>query len=1460
MRMQFIAGICICVCMCFCIQSNAAPDCTATGDLSDVCAGTTGLTASVPAGPVGTTYFWTISANGTITGPNDQPSVTYSANSAGLLTLTILVTDPMSDTCEEGYSFTVFSNPTPDIMANGVATSLAHACNGVNLNLNGNPSGGSGSWTQHQWSGSGYIYLISGQTTQTPVFMCTTPGSYSLTYRVTDTHSCQGEDTITIQVHNNPICAILVEGISQETATVCSGIGLALDGNPSGGSGSFPDHAWTGNGAQYLSDDDIQNPIFTGVTAGTFTLNYMATDSYGCTTTDTLTVTVQESPIANILSGGTSTSSEWLCLGESTVLDGHPSGGSGGYTHEWTGDDLDPLGGATNIQAPTFVTSTPGTYVLHYTVTASDGCWDTDTISVRVENPSAEILVNGISTSDFEICQNVSVTLNGNPTGGSGGNIHLWSGDWTLLNNRNIQSPTFNTSTPGSYYLEYLVTDSEGCSAGDSISITVHPNPMTDILIAGNPLSSDWLCIGESVQLDGNPSGGSGIFPSNGHYWSGSGWLHLNDQYSQTPIFTGNTAGTFSLTYRVTDSRGCIRTDSITIRVADPIPDIEADGSPAAAYTACSGQGIILNGNPKNGSHVYVSHSWTGATDPLDRTDIQSPIFNATSTGSYLLYYTVIDTEGCVGTDSIVITVINNPVANAGPDNLVLHGESVVLDASSSSCSGGCEYLWEVVSGDMASIDEGYNTVTCTVSPESATIYQVTVTDGAGCTDSDTVVITVGAIPIPTLTYNGLLLLLLLVGFIMYRVCRNRIRIRNHIAAIIFLIGLNLAGTGFAQTAHFVNPASTSPGSPFTSWQTAGHTIQAVINACNNGDILYVANGTYTENILLDKDITLLSWCMFPENCIIQAPDMFTPALTISDPDLNNHQIVVAGFRFQGGSNAVYLANNSSSVQIPLIRNCVVDDYDTGILCQDGVFSVEFCTIANNSVGIFANNTSSRSAAYYNIISDNSTYGIRVDASYFQMRDNCYYNNGVHLFGPPDAYCDEWSLDVLPSGVDPVFIPGTFQLDPASPCRDFHQADPYTACNENRFDQNESPFDLGAYGGYGSYPLPPVIEEAYLDPEPGDFKIAANAPISFRILDQGTAGLDLDTLIVRIENHGHPAETYTRTALNITPYPQYGSPPDDCLAMGYDMTLPGTTHALFSDFANVRTTVSISDRCPQPNHYSYHWEFYSDDLNPPVLMPGYYPGPGAVNVPIYGPIEMDLYDAGIGIDPESIFLTLNGDPLSLNLSEISWTGNHLTIIPRPRFVAGTSNTLTFTISDFYGNPLPAAIITFMCAEDTDLPFVPGVTGPSASPGLPAIAPDPIPAPASNDADVVDPITFSFQDFSSIVDLMNLHVSIHSGSSTYHYYFESHGGSSRVFQVSGDPQARRISCNPVGGWALNAPITVTITDGTDTAVIPNTMITAVYSFTCSTAPLPSTTVWGLALLLAIFSIILICRKR
>ena len=85
---------------------------------------------------------------------------------------------------------TVNANP----VVNFSAVNPVNACGGVPKVLNGNPSGGSGTYTQHTWSGD--VGPLNNYFRVDPTFNSQIAGMYKLVYKVKDSNGCTAEDTI----------------------------------------------------------------------------------------------------------------------------------------------------------------------------------------------------------------------------------------------------------------------------------------------------------------------------------------------------------------------------------------------------------------------------------------------------------------------------------------------------------------------------------------------------------------------------------------------------------------------------------------------------------------------------------------------------------------------------------------------------------------------------------------------------------------------------------------------------------------------------------------------------------------------------------------------------------------------------------------------------------------------------------------------------------------------------------------------------------------------------------------------------------------------------------------------------------------------------------------------------------------------------------------------------------------
>ncbi len=265
---------------------------------------------------------------------------------------------------------------------------------------------------------------------------------------------------------------------------------------------------------------------------------------------------------------------------------------------------------------------------------------------------------------------------------------------------------------------------------------------------------------GATVTLNGSASTGTGTLS---YAWSQTAGttVTLSSATAANPTFTApavtaNEVLTFELT--VTDQNNLTATDSVTITVLDGIPT--ADAGPD--QTVIEGAAVTLDGSGSvqtNGGTI-VSYAWVQTGGPavlnLAGTDTTSPTFDAPSVAMdevVTFELTVTDDNGDADTDTVAITVLDDtpPVADAGPDQSVDEGtDPVTLDGSGSSDAVGsiATYSWSQTAG-TAVVLTGGDTASPTfaapqVGPGGETLsFELTVTDDAGQSDTDTVDIVV---------------------------------------------------------------------------------------------------------------------------------------------------------------------------------------------------------------------------------------------------------------------------------------------------------------------------------------------------------------------------------------------------------------------------------------------------------------------------------------------------------------------------------------------------------------------------------------------------------------------------------------------------------------------------------------------------------------------------------------------
>lgn len=242
----------------------------------------------------------------------------------------------------------------------------------------------------------------------------------------------------------------------------------------------------------------------------------------------------------------------------------------------------------------------------------------------------------------------------------------------------------------------YLVTgfNANGCSQWDETNVSIGQLSIN----AGQDLS---VCQGDTVTL--NATG------AQNYTW--------NNAISNNVPFVVNQSGTFI----ATGVNGtCTDTDTLQINVL-PLPQINAGND----TVLCAGGLVTLNAS---GGQNYT---WNNG--------IQNAVpFTANNSETYIV--TGMSNDGCYGTDTLILSVGTLPNISAGSDQVICQGDSVVLLAN-----GGSSYQW---SNGAVNSTAFFPTQTITLS--------VTGFSGAGCSNIDSINITVNNPSQSTMNANGI--------------------------------------------------------------------------------------------------------------------------------------------------------------------------------------------------------------------------------------------------------------------------------------------------------------------------------------------------------------------------------------------------------------------------------------------------------------------------------------------------------------------------------------------------------------------------------------------------------------------------------------------------------------------------------------------------------------------------------
>ena len=495
-------------------------------------------------------------------------------------------------------------------------------------------------------------------------------GSYSVTVTSTAT-GCYATETVT--VGNNPTN---VTFSADATSPACSYETGSIAVTDIVGTANYT-VAWNAGSENGISDDH-------------YTISNLVTGNYIVTVTDANGCSAMQSGLSvsvpNEITYSVS-AVEQICSTAGSITLESVSGGTGGYSYQWSNLANEVVGNGTNVL------SGVNADVYNVTVTDASGCEKIDAItltsssgSVSFTPVSHDLLCYADGSGRIEV-QSI--------TGNSPYSI-AWSSTLANGSQDNITASQFDiTNLPAGNYT-VVVTDANQCSDTATVAVAEH-----DSLVAMATLTAPIKCHGDEFGVTATASGG---YLEAGHNYSYN-WNNNVNVQTQNNL---SEYGTYFVT--VSDDNGCEATASV------------GAVEPAQLQIAIASDAILCNGQT-----TTVTVTGTGGTGAYSGTGT----FENISASATPYTYTITDENNCSASNQILVTE---------PDALSVAFSNMVdqtcqtlgsVDFSIVGGTGNISYSWD--GGNI-----GAYTSAATISLSSGT-HSISVSDANGCTTEQSV-------------------------------------------------------------------------------------------------------------------------------------------------------------------------------------------------------------------------------------------------------------------------------------------------------------------------------------------------------------------------------------------------------------------------------------------------------------------------------------------------------------------------------------------------------------------------------------------------------------------------------------------------------------------------------------------------------------------------------------------------
>ncbi len=636
----------------------------------------------------GTSYTFKVNGSPVQSGASNIYTTTTLTNGQS-----VTVTTTNASGCSATSSAIVITvNALPTGTLNASATSI---CTGDNVTFTATAG-----YTNYNFKVNG-ISVQNGSSNTYSSTTLTNPSAVAVD--VTNAAGCQatfGPVVITVNLLPSGTLSATENSGTPDDNSICSGSSVTFTATA-----GFGNYDFKVNGISQQSS--ASNTFTTSTLANNDAVTVTATNGSNCSATfNTITITVIPSPAGTL----TATPNP-ICTGDNVTLTA--TAGFDNYDFKVNGSTVQN-GSANTYSSTTFANGD----VVTVEVSSANACITTfNSVTITVNALPSGTLVpvenSGNTADDGIICTGTSVVFTA-PAGFTNYNF--------LLNAISIQNGPSNTYTNATLangdMVAVAITNASGCIALlNTVTVSVNSYPVVQPITG-----TTTICVNETTALSNTTPAG---------VWSTSNATHAT--VDAAGIVTGIGTGTAVISYTVTNAAGCSTTENILVTV---------NGLPFVS--PISGTTDVCIGNT-----TQLTSSTTGGTWSSDNTAIatvdNTGLVTGIADGTAIITYSVTNANGCTRIRTVTVTVNPLPVLNpiTGDLSICLGNTSLLANDT----DGG---VWSSDNTSVATVNSSTGLVTSVAAGTANISY--TVTDGNGCSATETAVVTILALPVPTLT------------------------------------------------------------------------------------------------------------------------------------------------------------------------------------------------------------------------------------------------------------------------------------------------------------------------------------------------------------------------------------------------------------------------------------------------------------------------------------------------------------------------------------------------------------------------------------------------------------------------------------------------------------------------------------------------------------------------------------